>query len=167
MLSAWEAWVSEPGTEITLDPRRHADDLRQTWQARVLAGTDGQIRAVLLSILAHYFDAEPLQVLLRVLYPGFVSISAPFYCSAAKVDKAGRIVADVVTDYGAVLKNTVVFKSEIDMRGAMRKVADRLRLNDQDRVELFVCAKKWVVADRRLDPTMDPQDPDAKRLVYH
>jgi hypothetical protein len=31
---------------------------------------------------------------------------------------------------------------------------------------MFAAVKRWVVADRRLDPNMDPQDPDAKRLVH-
>jgi hypothetical protein len=50
------------------------------------------------------------------------------------------------------------------MRDAFRRLADRLKLNDADRIELFKCVQRWVVADRRLDPTFDPKDPDAKRL---
>jgi hypothetical protein len=30
---------------------------------------------------------------------------------------------------------------------------------------MFKCVSRWLRADRRLDPTFDPQDPDAKRLV--
>jgi hypothetical protein len=56
----------------------------------------GHLGAVVLSVLAHNYD-EAMPTLLRLVFPGFTSIAAPFYCSAAKVDKAGRIVADVVT----------------------------------------------------------------------
>jgi hypothetical protein len=30
---------------------------------------------------------------------------------------------------------------------------------------MFKYAQAWVVADRRLDPTFDPQDPDARRVL--
>lgn len=119
--------------------------------------------AVVLSVLAHSFD-DAMPVLLRIVYPGFTSIAAPFYCTAAKVDKAGRVVADVVTKDGQVVKDAKVFDDEIQMRDAFRRLADRLKLSDPDRIELFKSVQRWVVADRRLDPTFDPKDPDAKRL---
>jgi hypothetical protein len=50
------------------------------------------------------------------------------------------------------------------MRDAFRRLADHVKLNDPERIELFKYAQRWVVADRRLDPTLDPQDPDARRL---
>jgi hypothetical protein len=49
----------------------------------------------------------------------------------------------------------------------MRRLADRLKLSDQERLEFFTCVKRWLVADLRLDPTMDPMDPDAKHLTVH
>jgi len=149
---------------IDLDFQRAADELRQTWQYRVLKATGKQVYSVLLSVIAHSFD-EAMPVLLRVVHPGFTSISAPFYCSAAKIDKAGRIVADLVTRDGLILKDTVVFKSQTEMRDCFRRVADMLKLSDRDRLEFFTALRKWVVADRRLDPTMDARDPDARRLV--
>ena len=57
--------------------------------------------------------------------------------------------------------------SELALRNDFRRLADKIKLSDADRVELFAAVKNWVVADRRLDPTMDPKDPDAKRLVLH
>jgi hypothetical protein len=153
-----------------LDVRRHAQDLRQTWQARALAGTTGQLNAVIQSVLAHNFD-DAMPALMAVVYPGFVpghaQIKDMIYCSAAKVDKAGRIVADATTRYGRKEPDSVVFTSEIQMQGVFRRLADMMRLSDADRVEMFKCVQRWVVADRRLDPTMDPQDPDAKRLTLN
>jgi hypothetical protein len=58
----------------------------------------------------------------------------------------------------------VLYRNEVALRNDFRQLADRLKLNDADRIELFAAVKNWVVADRRLDPTMDPKDPDAKRL---
>lgn len=140
-----------------------AFDLRASWQARVIAGTGGHEAAVVLSMLAHSYD-DAMPTLLRLVFPGFTSIVAPFYCSAAKLDKAGRVVADVVTKTGQIVKDAKVFDTEIQMRDVFRRLADRLKLNDQDRIELFKCAQRWVVADRRLDPNFDPKDPDARRL---
>jgi hypothetical protein len=119
--------------------------------------------AVVLSVLSHNFD-DAMPALLRLVFPGFTSIAAPFYCTAGKVDKSGRVVADVVTKHGLVVKDAEVFASEEKLRDEFRRLADRLKLSDPDRIELFKCVQRWVVADRRLDPTFDPKDPDAKRL---
>lgn len=148
------------GIEATL-----AFDLRATWQARALVEAKGQLGAVVLSVLAHNYDGA-MPTLLRVAFPDFISITAPFYCSAAKVAKSGRVVADVVTKNGNVVKDSLVFESEEKLRDEFRRLADRLKLSDADRVEMFDAVKRWVVADRRLDPEMDPLDPEAKRLVH-
>jgi len=140
-----------------------AFDLRASWQARVLAAAGGHLGAVVLSVLSHNFD-EAMPALLRLVFPGFTSITAPFYCTAGKVDKTGAVVADVVTKTGDIVKDSVVFASEAQLQTEFRRLADRLKLNDADRIEMFKCVQRWVVADRRLDPNFDPKDPDAKRL---
>jgi hypothetical protein len=139
-------------------------DIADSWQARVLMGSAGKLNAVVLSVLAHNYD-DALLPLLQVVFPGFTSITAPFYCSAAKVTKAGRIVANLVQRDGTIMKDAEVFMGEMVMQHEFRALADNLKLSDRDRVELFAAVQKWVVADRRLDPAMDPKDPDAKRLV--
>lgn len=141
-----------------------AFDLRASWQARALAAAGGHLGAVVLSVLSHNFD-EAMPALLRLVFPGFTSIAAPFYCTAGKVDKTGAVVADVVTKTGDIVKDSVVFNSERHLRDEFRRLADRLKLSDSDRIEMFKCVQRWVVADRRLDPTFDPKDPDAKRLL--
>lgn len=140
-----------------------AFDLRASWQARVLSEAKGLTGAVVLSVLAHSFD-EAMPTLLAIVFPGFKSITAPFLSSAARVDKTGAVVADMVTRNGAILKDAVLYPTETKLRDDFRQLADRLKLSDPDRIELFKCVQRWVVADRRLDPTFDPQDPDAKRL---
>lgn len=141
-----------------------AKELRESWQGRVLAAAKGQTGAVVMSVLAHNFEGAIL-TLCQVVFPGFTSIEAPFLCSAGKINKAGFVVADVVTRDGRVAKDAKIFGNDIVLRDEMRRLADRLKLSDQDRSEFFTCVKRWVVADQRLDPTMDPMDPDAKRLV--
>lgn len=141
-----------------------AFDLRASWQGQVLAGSKGLARAVVMSVLAHSFE-EALPVLCAAVFPDFDgSLKPPFLFSAAKVAKTGAVVADVVDRGGRIHKDQALFDSEIQMRDAFRRLADRLKLADDDRIELFKCVQRWVVADRRLDPTFDPRDPDAKRL---
>jgi hypothetical protein len=148
--------------------KRLAFDLRATWQARVLlaaqARNDGVIGAVALSVLAHNYD-DALPTLLKVLFPGFESITPPFLCSAGKVDKSGAVVADLVERAGVITRNYRLYRDEIALRDDFRRLADELKLKDADRIELFAAVQRWVVADRRLDPSMDPKDPDAKRLL--
>jgi hypothetical protein len=151
---------------LDLDWHRQAKQLRESWQGRVLAAAKGHTGAVVLSVLAHNFDGAIL-TLCQVVFPGFSSIQAPFLCSAGRVDKAGRVIADVAEKDGRISKGQVMYLSDIAYRDDMRRLADRLKLPDQDRLEFFTCVKLWLVADLRLDPTMDPADPDAKRLVYH
>ncbi len=149
--------------------RRLAFDLRATWQVRALAGTQGKLQAVVMSVLAHNFD-EAMPVLMQFAFRGFQPGHEPvrhaIYCSAGRVDKSGRIVADMVSRHGLKTKNSVVFESEAQMQGVFRKLADMMKLADKDRIEMFHAVQRWIVADRRLDPTMDPRDPEAKRLVY-
>jgi hypothetical protein len=142
-----------------------AFDLRASWQSRALAATRRQhVGAVLLSVLAHNFD-DALETLLKVTFPGFTSITAPFLSTAGKVAKIGAVVADIVNKDGTITKDAVIYRDETALRDDFRRLADRLKLSDSDRIEMFKCVQRWVVADRRLDPTFDPKDPDAKRLL--
>lgn len=145
---------------------KHAQALRDMWQGRVLAATQGDpIGAVALSVLAHSYD-EAMPVLLRVVFPGFEGLRPPLLCSAGKIAKTGSVVADVIRRDGSRVKETVLFRNELALQSAFRRLADTLKLSDDDRRELFGAVQRWVVADRRLDPTMDPRDPEAKRLVH-
>ena len=164
---------------IDLNLRRHAQDLRLTWQARALAAAlvDGEyvpprdkIGMCLLSVLSHnYGDPrnDALPVLLRVVFPQYQSIGAPFLCSAAKIAKTGHVMADVITKDGRRIKNQALFRSTRAMEREFRLFADKLGMEDGERVELFAAVARWVVCDYRLDPNMDPADPDARRLVVH
>lgn len=118
---------------------------------------------VVLSVLSHTYDAA-LLVLLPLVFPGYVEPSLPCLASAAKVAKSGAIVADVIQKDHHLVKDVVIYSSETTMQNDFRRLADRLALDDAERIEMFKCVQRWVVADRRLDPSFDPKDPDAKRL---
>lgn len=45
------------------------------------------------------------------------------------------------------------------------QLADRLKLTDGERIDLFIAVRHWVKADHRLDPAFDRRDPDARRLT--
>lgn len=143
---------------------RQAKALRDSWQGRVLAGARGHTGAVVLSVMAHNFEGAIL-TLCQVVWPGFKSIKPPFLCTAGRIHKTGAVIADVVETDGRISKDQFIYRNDIAYRDDMRRLADRLKLDDRERLEFFTCVKRWLVADQRLDPTMNPADPDAKRLV--
>lgn len=142
------------------------EELRQSWQGRVLLAAKDRMHLCVLSMLSHNFD-DAMLALLMAVYPGFRSIKAPFLCTAARVLKGGNVVADVVTKDGRILKWVKLFEDEQAMEREFRKLADKLKLDDDDRRGLFAAVKRWVVCDYRIDPNMNPMDPDAKRLILH
>lgn len=152
-------------------------DLRDGWKGRLLrltcerTGLVGRVRArsslgaVAMSVLSHSYDRE-LLALMAACFPSFFSIDPPFLCSAGRIDKAGRIVADIIFYPDRMPTRQVpIFKNIIDMETNWRRLADRIRCSDPERLEMFAAIKAWVVADYRLDPAMNPADPDARRLV--
>jgi hypothetical protein len=147
-----------------------SNDLRDMWQGRALAAASGRMMLVVSSLLAQEYD-EAMAVLFRLVEPlcwdpEKQSLRAPFLCGCGKIDKEGRIVADAIMFDGAIKTPQVMFTDLGDYEYELRKLADRTRMSDAERLEFFIVARKWVVADRRLDPTMDPRDPDARRLLH-
>jgi hypothetical protein len=140
-------------------------DLRGSWQCRALVETRGYARMVMLSVLAHTLEAAVVTLCYAAFADFDGSLPLPALTTAAKIDKTGAVAADMCGTGGVILKDEVIFRSEIEMRDAFRRLADRMKLPDADRIELFKYAQAWVVADRRLDPTFDPKDPDAKRVL--
>lgn len=150
--------------EALTEMRRLEVELRESWRGRALAEAKGPTQDVVLSIMAHNF-AGAILTLCQVVWPGFVGLEAGFV-SAGKIDKSGRVVADYGHKNGTITRDMVVYRSDIEYRDAMRRLADRLKFSDQERLEFFTCVKRWLVADRRLDPNMDFADSDAKRLSH-
>jgi hypothetical protein len=148
--------------------KKLAFDLRASWQVKTLGEAQGTAFAVVLSVLGHSFP-EALPVVMHLLIPDWDGKApGPYLISCGKIAKTGFVVADVVDPKtGAVTRDAMLYASEIALRDDMRRLADKLKLVDRDRMEFFTAIKNWVVADRRLDPTFDPKDPDAKRLILH
>lgn len=168
--------MGEPAEIIDLNLRRHAADLRGTWQASVLeaalvadrhyAKPRSMAGMVLLSIIAHNYD-DAMPVLMRVVFPNFQSIAAPFLVSAGKIAKTGHVMADMIDSQGRKFTNQRLFKNTKVMEHTMRRFADDFGFDDNERVEFFAAVQRWIVCDFRIDPNMNPLDPDAKRLTVN
>ena len=148
-----------------------------SWQARTLAKAAERVDlqhvqarnlfgAILLSMLAHRFDDDQeFLVLMHCVFPFFVGITGPIVCSIGSINKSSCVVADTF-DAGKTYRKVVLFLSVKQFEGTCRKFCDKMRFSDQERIEFFAMVKSWLAADERLDPSMDPDDPDAKRLVH-
>lgn len=148
--------------------------VRDTWKARVLCSARGGMAIVVPSILAHVSSELQMINLMVACDPpcwdsSRMSLRTPFLCSVAKVNKNGQIVADAimreVPDGPMRQRNAVLFNRVTDFRDALCRLADDAMLSEDQRVKFFSAAVKWLAADMRQDPTLDPRDPDAKRLT--
>jgi len=161
---------------VNLNEVREARELADMWQGRALRETvKTKLGLVICSAFCHAYQAEHLLILLQVVFPGFQEVKAPQLSSCGKIRKDGKIVADVAIEYGMTSlgqryikreeKGVVIFTSLEGMQSECRRLADKLKLRDDDRRQFFTVMRNWVVADTRLDPLMNPADPEAKRLV--
>lgn len=140
-----------------LDIHRHAQDLRNTWQARALAESSGKEAAVVMAVLFHNY-LPAMQILLRVVFPnaplahnGWTEISRPFLYGGARIDASGKVTCGMVTKDGHRVPWALILDREAQLTSMFRKLADRLKLSDADRVEMTEAVKHWVVADRRVN----------------
>lgn len=128
--------------------RKHADEIREMWQSRALRASTGMMRKIIITALAKEYPAA-LVTLMRVTFPGFVDLNRPIISSYAHVEIDGSIVCDVIDRDGSKRPHKV-FDSEGDFVGAMRNLADLLKLGDDDRKEMFRVLQKWVASDKRV-----------------
>jgi hypothetical protein len=126
-----------------------ADEIRQMWQARALREATGKLQRVLLVVFAKEYAAV-LPVLLKVAIPGFKDIQRPFLSGYATILQSGRLVCDMTCADGEIHK-TEIYRTVDDFIGEVRRFADRLKLGDRDREEMFALLQKWVAADLRID----------------
>lgn len=133
---------------IPLSLHRHAQDLRDTWQARVLAEAKGKQAAVVLIVLCMSYSAA-IKTLLRVVF-NIRDIQRPFFCSGADIQLSGKLVCDL-TEKSGIVHPVVVYDSTDDLNRDMRELADHLKLKDSERLEFTAAVQRWVVADHRVD----------------
>lgn len=144
-------------TELLLDAQRHAQDLRNTWQARALAETKGKFAAVVLAVLMHNYTAA-MQILLRVVFPrapigrnGWVEMNPPFYYGTASIAANGMVTCAMFTRENANIKNAHVYDSTDELLKEVRDLGDRLQFTDKERIEMAEACKRWITRDSRID----------------
>lgn len=137
---------------MTLTSGKHADEVRQMWQCRALSEAEPKMQRVILAALRAEYPAD-LIVLLKTTF-GTLDIPNPFYRGYAFVSPGGHLCCEVVDrdPSGLVWRGPVkVFDTEQQFIGATRRIADQLKLNDVDRIDMFRVLQKWVTRDARFD----------------
>lgn len=126
-----------------------AEQLRVGWQCQCLRGARGRVGAVIMAVLFNEY-ADHMPVLLRVAFPGFIDIALPQFTGCAAIAKNGKVICGLI-DRDRNKRVEVVYDSDDEMVGDMRRLADRLKLNDTDRIALMAAVKRWVVMDARVN----------------
>jgi len=149
-----------------LEAFRRQRELRDSWQAKLLRTARAnryydKTAMVLLSVLATSYD-EMMLPLLHII--GLVEPPLPCLVTSGKIAKSGAIFATVMFEHGK--ENRVLYEDEIELRDSFRRLADRAMVHGDERAEMFTAIRNWLVADYRLNPTMDPMDPDARRSLH-
>jgi len=148
--------MTESGASLSAGARalrsKHAQELRDSWQGRLLAEAPGKLGAVSLVVLAHsYYEA--MDVLMRVALPG-VKVQPPCLTGTGYIDVSGKVICDMRSKAGLICP-CIVFDSEAELVGEFRRLADRMKLSDADRRELFAAVSRWVSQDQRIKPSVE------------
>jgi hypothetical protein len=126
-------------------------DIRSSWQARCLhAAKDDKFWNVVHAVMWHSYG-RAMPVLLQLIYSGFTDITRPFFIGGANVLKNGKVACRLIKSGSDVPEWVIVYDHEHELIKAFRDLADELKLNDKERVELTGAVKRWVVADLRVD----------------
>lgn len=136
---------------MSLLAHKHADEIRGMWQSRVLKAADAKLQRVMLIAIAKEYPAD-LLLLLRATF-GTAEIGKPFYSGYATILASGRVVCmqHDVDSNRLVWKGVVkVYDNEDQLISQTRRLADKLKLSDADRIEMFTVLQKWVARDDRI-----------------
>lgn len=137
---------------MTLTSGKHADEVRQMWQCRALSEAEPKMQRVLLAAIRAEYPAD-LIIILKTTF-GTLEIPTPFYRGYAFISPGGHVCCEVVDrdPSGLVWRGPVkVYDNENKFLYETRKLADKMKLNDADRMDMFYVLKKWISHDQRLD----------------
>ncbi len=146
------------GEEVTLTPSKVlrsklAEELRESWQGRLLAMSKGKIGAITLVILANAYP-DAMDVLMRVILPG-VQVKPPCFQGNARISRTGSVVCNVLGENGIVHLNVEAFANPSELVNEYRRMADSLKLADGERLEMFLAIQKWITGDYRIKPSVE------------
>lgn len=134
---------------MSLLAKKPADEIREMWQSRCLRATTGKLRKVMITALAKEYPAA-LVALMKVTFPGFIDFDRPFFTSYAAIYPSGRLVCEMM-DKDGTKRLVAAYRDQNEFLYELRTLADTLKLNDADRVEMFTVLQRWVASDRRYD----------------
>lgn len=129
--------------------RMPAAQLRETWQCRVLQHAKDRAFYVMLAALCAEYHVG-VKILLSAAHPGFSDIKPPLLAGYATIAPDGSIWCYLI-DEERNLKAVGVYQNEHKLAYEMRKLADKLKLNDRERLDMFTVVEKWIVQDQRID----------------
>lgn len=132
-------------------------ELADTWQLRCLVATKKLQPKLHRVLLQTFFEEYPAvtpntwDTLLRVLFrdAGVESLGRPLLVGRARVEQSGRVTTEIVDSYGRRCR-AALYRTKDDFIGDLRRLADRLKLSDLDRTEMFAAMGKWITADLRI-----------------
>jgi hypothetical protein len=130
--------------------KKHVDELREMWQSRALRESSGKLHRVMVAVMSYEYSSA-MSILLKATFPGFTDIQRPFLCSYATIIQSGKVVADMI-DVDGTKKTVAVYESKDKFVAAVRELADKLKLTDAERDEMFTVLQRWVVKDMRIGP---------------
>jgi len=128
---------------------------RGMWEAQVLLAAKDRLGHVAMSVVSRYWGDETtrLRALFELVWPGFSNITTPFVASGGRIMRDGTICADVITNDGHRMEgNYVLYESLSDLESDFRRLADRIKLSDADRIDLFAAVQNWISVDYRQNP---------------
>lgn len=133
--------------------KKDADEIREGWRSRALReskSTDNLHKIVVAALRAE--NPGGLELLLRATFGQDWMPKPPFYMGYATVAPDGSIVCEIAeVRLGVTWRGSrMVCESEGQFIYALRKLADRLKLDDKDRTEMFTVLQKWVTSDKRV-----------------
>ncbi len=134
--------------------RMDKHQLAATWQVRCLREAKGQLASVMLAVF--YFNyMEQAQYLMWSAYGRANDLRFPFYTGGATVVNSGQVVCDMnigrIGERFKVRRNVKVFDTEGELIRVFRTIADKLKLDDADRVAMTETLRNWVVCDMRIN----------------
>lgn len=133
---------------------RHAQQLRDDWQVRLLVETREKhpmAHAVTLALLANLYY-EGMHTMLVVAFPGFQRIDPPFLSGFGRITEGGKVVCDYVDRLLVLHRNRTIYDSEDALIGEFRRISDGLKLKDADRKQMFADLARWISRDDRIKP---------------
>lgn len=123
------------------------EQIKDTWQSKALQASDAKICNVLMCVFSKEYAAA-FPVLFYATFGKTADLSFPFLSGYASIAPSGRLICNQMIGPHS-LRKVEVYESEGAFILDMRKLADKMKLSDADRTDMFRVLQKWVTQDLR------------------